>query len=626
MKQFFTLLLVLALTSIFFAKGIDSKVKELKQGDGQMGVEGIMDTDLFAEGWESGVLGPWQTMDETSVAPMWHLDDWMGYNSTMSWWMADPTFGTNGGYANSWYQVLDTEGIMISGTSPTLTFYQRYSCEDPAGATAPYTGWDGMNCRISTDGGLTWEVLLNPTPAYTSTSLYSFGFEHGEGANVPGWAGTSATWSMVTFDLTAYVGQTVKIRWAFASDPAYATNDGAPALFGWQVDDIVVANAGGTIWSNDGVAAGMTASNWAATGADLWNVTDGNSLGGANTGTWFASCNDGETYAPNMINSLSGVYVNLPSVVTEVYFDFAVRGSWLDNNTFPEVDYFGAYIQVQGEDTRRFISNITQDPNGSNFVYSDAPAVWGLFSATYSTGLVDLSSLIGQSVKPIFEFESDEDTPIGLALQVDDVRIWTPQVVPVEFTTFTAVQKGSKVNLSWNTATELNNQGFEVERKVITTQTASEWKTVGYVEGHGTMTEPVDYNFSDGIAGIKADVIVYRLKQIDYNGVYQYSDEVEVTGFIPTAYELSQNYPNPFNPSTTISFALPADNFVSLRVYNLLGQEVATIFEGFLAAGNYDQTFDASSLTSGLYVYVLRSGSDKSTADFTATNKMMLLK
>lgn len=624
MKQFFTLLLVLALASTFFAKGIDSNVKEAKSGNGQMGVEGVMDTDLLMEGFESGQLSPWQSVDETSVAPMWHLDDWMGYNSTMSWWMADPALGNNGGYADSWYQVLDTENITLDGSGQTLTFYSRYNCEEPGGEPAGYSGWDGMNCRISTDGGLTWEVLTNPTPAYTNNSLYSFGFEHGEGTGVPGWCGINETWHQVSFDLSAYAGQTVKIRWAFASDPAYSTGDNG-VMFAWQVDDIVVANSGGTIWSNNGVATGMTPSNWAATGADLWTVTDGTTLGAAYNGTYFASCNDGDTYLPNMINSLNGQYVYLPTMVTEVYMDFAVRGSWLDNNTFPEVDYFGAYVKVEGESARRFVSNITNDPNGSNFVYSDAPAVWGLFSATYSTGLIDLSSLIGKSVKPIFEFESDEDAPIGTALEIDDVRIWTPQTVPVEFTTFTATQQGSKINLAWNTATELNNQGFEVERKVVSAS-ASDWKVVGYVEGHGTMSEPVDYTFADDIAGINADMIVYRLKQIDYNGVYQYSDEVEVTEFVPTAYNLSQNYPNPFNPTTTISFAIPADNFVSLKVYSLLGEEVATVYEGLLSAGNHEMDFNASALTSGVYMYVLRSGSDEASADFTATNKMMLLK
>ena len=100
--------------------------------------------------------------------------------------MADTSLGTNGGYGNSWYQVLDTDPITLSETGLQLTFYHRYSVEAPGGAPSGYNGWDGMNVRISTDNGATWIVLTNPTPEYTSSSLYSFGFEHHEGANIPG--------------------------------------------------------------------------------------------------------------------------------------------------------------------------------------------------------------------------------------------------------------------------------------------------------------------------------------------------------------------------------------------------------------------------------------------------------
>ena len=148
------------------------------------------DSLKWIEDFETGAPG-WFTIDETSPGVFFHLSDWNAYGgSGQSWWMADETLGNDGGYLDSWYQVLDSDPIDLTGTTaPTLTFYQRYKVEDPGGATAPYNGWDGMNVRISTDGGTVWTVLQNPTPAYTATSLYSFGFEHGEGPDVPGFAG-----------------------------------------------------------------------------------------------------------------------------------------------------------------------------------------------------------------------------------------------------------------------------------------------------------------------------------------------------------------------------------------------------------------------------------------------------
>jgi hypothetical protein len=626
MKKNLTILLAIFLMGVVHAEAGDKVIKADRVKAEPTPLLTIEeDTDLFFEDWEAG-LGGWTTFDETGIAPQWHLDTWMAYGgSGESWWMADVTLGTDGGYNNGWYQVLDTDEFTLAGANQQLTFYHRYSVEGPAGATTPYTGWDGMNVRISTDGGSTWEVLANPTPAYTATSLYSFGFEHGEGPNVPGWAGDLLTWTQVTFDLTAYSGQAVKIRFAFASDPAYSTgqDDGPATMFAWQIDDVLVTNDGGTIYSNDGAASGMTASNNAALGADLWTVRTGNAF----SGTHFADCNNASgTYEPNMQNSLTSPWFNLPSVISTAYMDFYLRGSFVDNNTFPDVDYFGAYVQVEGEAGRRYVSNITQDPNGSNFVYSDAPFEWSPFSTTYSVGVIDLSTLIGNNIRVIIEFESDDDAPIGEGLQVDDVMIWTPDVVPVELTSFTAVQQGAYVNLEWNTATELNNHGFEIERKTVSNGVESDWRMVAFKKGNGTMSEPTAYTLQDKIEGIAADQIMYRLKQIDFNGNFEYSESVLVDNIAPLEYAVSQNYPNPFNPATIISYAVPSQNYVSLKVFNVTGEEIATLVNGVKEAGTYEVSFNATEMPSGVYFYVFKAGDTENSSSVLATKKMMLLK
>jgi len=197
--------------------------------------------------------------------------------------------------------------------------------------------------------------------------------------------------------------------------------------------------------------------------------------------------------------------------------------------------------------------------------------------------------------------------------------------VPVELTSFTAVQKGSAVELNWSTATETNNKGFEIERSVVTSGTESTWKTVGYVDGKGTTTEAVSYRFSDNLNGVDAEAVEYRLKQIDYDGAYEYSDVVSVENIVPTEYSVSQNYPNPFNPSTKITFALPTEANVSLRVYNALGQEVSKVVNGTLNAGTHVYTFNASEFTSGIYFYSFDAQGVDGT-NYNMIRKMMLVK
>ncbi len=196
--------------------------------------------------------------------PHGHLNAWNALGSSgASWWMADPKLGNEGGYHNYWYEALDTDPIALNGANPKLTFYHRYAVEEPGGEPGEYDAWDGMNVRISTTTDTAWRVLMSPAPQYTSSSLYSFGFDFGEGPGVPGWTATVDNWTQVAFDLSSYEGQTVRLRFAFASDPTISTNSGAPELFGWQIDDIVVSSSAGALYLNNGAAAGMTARNLA---------------------------------------------------------------------------------------------------------------------------------------------------------------------------------------------------------------------------------------------------------------------------------------------------------------------------------------------------------------------------
>lgn len=189
--------------------------------------------------------------------------------------------------------------------------------------------------------------------------------------------------------------------------------------------------------------------------------------------------------------------------------------------------------------------------------------------------------------------------------------------LPVELTSFTAkVSDNGTVHLNWETATEVSNYGFEIERKSV----SSDWIKIGFVEGHGTTNSPKYYSYSD--KPVATGKITYRLKQIDNDGQFEYSPEVEVlvenllNGFV-----LEQNYQNPFNPETSIRFVLKKDTKATLKVYNSLGAEMAVLFDGTAEAGRYyDVKFGGGDLASGFYFYRLVAG------EYVSVKKMLLMK
>jgi outer membrane protein assembly factor BamB len=185
--------------------------------------------------------------------------------------------------------------------------------------------------------------------------------------------------------------------------------------------------------------------------------------------------------------------------------------------------------------------------------------------------------------------------------------------VPVELTSFTGYAANEKIFLSWSTATETNNSGFEIERK-----SEEQWEKIGFIPGSGTTTEIRSYSYID--ENLSPGNYSYRLKQIDYNGAFEYSDIIEIEVSAPSKYSLEQNYPNPFNPATTISYSIKEKGLVTLKVFDILGKEVATLIDEEQNAGSYKLEFDASSLASGIYFYHLNSGK------FVSTKKMILLK
>ena len=186
--------------------------------------------------------------------------------------------------------------------------------------------------------------------------------------------------------------------------------------------------------------------------------------------------------------------------------------------------------------------------------------------------------------------------------------------VPVELESFNATVNENSVSLNWKTATELNNSGFDIERMAE----GGEFEIIGFIPGFGTTTESRSYSYNDYVS-VKGKYS-YRLKQIDFDGQFEYSNTIEVDVNAVADYILAQNYPNPFNPTTTIDFVVPTEEFVNLAVYNSLGEEVITLVNDVVASGKHSVIFNASNLTSGIYFVRMESGS------FVSTRKITLLK
>jgi hypothetical protein len=205
----------------------------------------------------------------------------------------------------------------------------------------------------------------------------------------------------------------------------------------------------------------------------------------------------------------------------------------------------------------------------------------------------------------------------GNNLWLDNITV--ENVVPVELASFNADINGTSVILNWITSSELNNNGFEIERSY----NGNSFEKIGFVNGNGSSALVNTYSFTD--AQLPAGKYSYRLKQLDFDGTFEYSYAVEAEIVVPLVFALGQNYPNPFNPSTKIDFSLAVDSKVSLRVFDILGQEVSLLLDQNMNAGNHSINFNASKLMTGMYIYKLEAaGVDGN--NFSDIKKMLLVK
>ena len=201
---------------------------------------------------------------------------------------------------------------------------------------------------------------------------------------------------------------------------------------------------------------------------------------------------------------------------------------------------------------------------------------------------------------------------------VDGIRIstsWGESPLPVELNSFFGINLSNSIKLIWQTSTEINNFGFEIERS----ENNFNWDKIGFVAGNGNSNSPKEYSFIDDKLN-KSGKYYYRLKQLDIDGGFEYSNVIEVDFVLVNEFQLHQNYPNPFNPITRISWYSPVSSWQTLKVYDVLSNEVTTLVNEFREAGKHEIKFDASNLPSGIYYYQLNSGG------LVQSKKMLLVK
>lgn len=344
---------------------------------------------------------------------------------------------------------------------------------------------------------------------------------------------------------------------------------------------------------------------------------------GSGSGVILKTTNGGENWIKNNVNNMSSifnvVYLDLNNILIAGINQYLVSGifkstdgggSWQQFHTYTDLHFIDGVDAIQNSGV--ILAYGGYYPSGTYIPVVDISlnngATWDYSVFNQFTEYILLGSKMINETN--WYLCGGWVTLNGLVLFTDNSG-----GVPVELVSFNAEIVAGNVQLNWTTASELNNMGFEVERK----SDDEDWRTIGFIDGKGTTTEIQNYSFIDDLFGVTAPKLFYRLKQIDFDGTYEYSEEKEVAR-APEAFSLEQNYPNPFNPTTTIKYQLPELSFVTIKMFDVLGNELETLVNEEKPVGSYEIEFNASALPSGVYFYRLQAG------DFVETKKMVLLK
>ncbi len=495
---------------------------------------------------------------------------------------------------------LQTQAQWQDQTSPTTNALYTVSVVNSGVA---WIGGDAGTVLRTTDGGVTWTSVgggaIGTNPVYNiwgrvaSTAICAV--YDGSTAYMYKTSNGGSTWTQVF----SQPGGFIRAIWMYSnSEEGIAYGDPVDGF--WELYKTTDAGATWTALPNLAQNGDETGWNNALTapfvsGYNVYFGTNNNRIYYSPNGgnSWTAQTTTGNT------NSYS-IWFNTPSTGLSVDATNIVKTTnggynWNFVSTFPSSG--GSISAIVGD----YYTNNWWAINATNMIYysSDDGSTWSTQFTAPTAGLY-------------YAMAKSMSNNLKIAVRSDGgISTYNVPQIPVELTSFTASANDGNVILIWSTATETNNQRFDIQRKVGN----GEFTTVGFVKGNGTTTEQHNYSYID--SKVAPGNYVYRLDQVDLNGKNNYSKEVNVKINPPLIFSLEQNYPNPFNPSTVIEYSTAKAGFVNLSVYSLLGQKVAELMNGNMDAGTHNVVFNASNLPSGMYIYEIRTNS------FTAAKKMI---
>jgi photosystem II stability/assembly factor-like uncharacterized protein len=487
---------------------------------------------------------------------------------------------------------------------------------------------DNNNCWIAgfastvlrtTNGGTTWSNVSLPAvngvltdissiyafdantclaSLYTATTTYVYKTTNGGSS----WA---QVFSQARTTITGYEG----IRAIYMTSSSNGFMVGDPVNLRWS---LWKTTDGGSTWDSTGLYLKAANSSESAAFHCLY-VNGSNIWFGTGSSKIYYSANYGSTWSSQNTQSLTSTL--------DVWFSGATGIAAGTSGTFegPGALYFspnsGATWIPESYSGLGTITAATAQ--GSNFIYST------LFGAIY------LSINNGISFSKVDSIPVSGHVYYDIRIARNGNSVWACgeggvirkgiiATLPVELTAFTANINNSIVNLNWSSATEKNNRGFEIQRK----SSSNDFITVSFVNGNGTSTKTNNYSWSENL---QPGIYFYRLKQVDFNGTFEYSNSIEVVA-APQNFILEQNFPNPFNPSTKIRYNIPVESNINIKVFNSLGENVREFILGTRSAGFYDLDFNSNGLSSGVYFYTIHSASVDGKQNFSNTKKMILLK
>ncbi|GAB4298753.1 MAG: hypothetical protein Kow0098_24490 [Ignavibacteriaceae bacterium] len=421
----------------------------------------------------------------------------------------------------------------------------------------------------------------------------------------------------VTFDsIEARSSVTVSSPFSFSIDPSVPAEE--------MIELIFTVRTNGEFMSESSFSfiIGTPAAVFADTTNDpnvFWTITatPSNPKWEATTTTYYSAPNSYTDSKNGNYASNATVTMTLSNSIDISAYQNPILSFWTKFDIENNWDYGQVEVSTNNGTTWIPLEGNYTNPGTGSFQPNGEP----LYDGTQQDWVreeISLSSYTSDQFKVRFQLRSDgfvqED-----GWYLDDISVIYYSVIPVELVSFSANVNNNSVRLNWQTATETNNNGFEIERSQISNVKGQmEWNQVAFVPGFGTTTEPKSYSFTD--ENLSAGKYQYRLKQIDFDGTFEYSNTIEVEVTAPTEFSLSQNYPNPFNPTTKIGFSLPVKSFVTIKIYDVLGNEISTLLNDVMDAGRHTLEFNASNLSSGVYMYQLI------TNEFIQTKKMIISK